>query len=1071
MKKLYFTVLLLLFADFVSAQGDYCLTDKIWSEMVRKDSSLYLKRKIADDAIAKVTNSGSANESARLLRMNSVSNPKVIPVVIYIIHDNTPASNISMQQIQSQMDQLNQDFISLGVRFCYAKRSLVDSTNFVPQVGDSAGVIRINSAFTNLDQYTEDAQMKALSTLPSQSYMRIFVVKDIIPTGVLGYAYFPGTTTTLDGIVVRADVFGSNNFCPTCNLFPNYNLGSVMTHEVGHYFNLYHTFQGGCVTDTGVNACQVYGDRLCDTPPTTGSFGCPSPAPLSCDGVTPELIENYMDYTQDACKNSFTAGQTVRMDYSLNAYRLSLFSVQNLIVTGVTCVNIGNQYANFYCANYDGCLNRPMTFSSLSAAGFTYTWDFGDGSTASGDTVQHSYTAYGQFPVTLTAVNASLNINAASSTQVFITDCQPVICSVNKWDFTYGYMDFSSGTPIATNHPTMLLAADLPDFYMSYYRADSVGNSLFHVAYRSIYHTWGTLPGLYDSSFNFVDSLPTNSFFTLIPVPKRVNTFCLISGSALDSTSALNGIDTLSYSIIEAQNGNVSFLPGKKMVHVPFPSTLAVPRGIMYSACGIPNCDGTKVWIITSVLDFTRKYYVFELDSTGTMSLHQTYIASATSDYYTMVPSPDGRKIALNDFGNNTAILNFDKANGNITGYNPLSSGGWLGLGVFSPNSRFYYQAEQNILYSINGKLYQYDLYSTQPIATRKQISSYIKNSSLIPAHGRFGPDGKLYFGFTGQPLNAEETYRLAVINKPDVLDDGLNAVGFNMNGPDIRPANCPHPGINTWGYGAFVDFPDAFGCNWKPDVPSPFNYEAVDCFTYTFHSDDCFSNNWNFGDAASGSNNTSILSNPQHTFTLAGNYFVTRTINGITTSDSIKIETPDLRITETGLQNCIDLHDNYSVALPQSGVTYSWTIANGVPAYVPSATDIDVLWNDTSSMSRLKVLAVNQITGCADSVLLIPNFGCLLVSTSDQEMESRNILIQPNPSKENFQLSSLSRYNGKLELTLTNMLGEVLQEKNYYLNNEMLHIFIETKNLSSGVYMILLKTKDRIILKKVVKD
>lgn len=1071
MKKFSSTLLLFLFASLVSAQDDFCLTEKIWTEMARKDSSLYNKRKIEDNILSKAANSIGSNQSQEQFRTRSINNPAVIPTVIYIVHDGTSASNISMEQIQSQMDQLNQNFYSLGIRFCYAKRNTVTSSYFTPQSGDSAGVFRINNALTNLDQYTEDAQLKALSTLPSQNYLRIFVVKDISPAGVLGYAYYPGTSVALDGIVIRADVFGSNNICASCNLYPGYNLGAAMTHEVGHYLNLYHTFQGGCVTDTSSTACQIYGDRICDTPPTTGSFGCPSPAPLSCDGINAELIENYMDYTQDACKNSFTSGQTIRMDYSMNSYRSTLISVQNLIATGVTCADLGNQYANFYCANYNGCLNRPMTFSSLSSFGFTYTWNFGDGSTANGDTVQHTYTSNGQFLVTLNAVSTLQNIDESSTTPVFITDCQPINCSVNKWDFTYGFMDFSSGTPIATNHPTLYPAFDIPDFYSSIYRADSLGNSLFHVAYRSIYHNWGSLPGLYDSSYNYVDSIPASVYSTVMPVPERINTFCMIAGSAFDSASAFTFKDTLTYSIIEAQNGNVSILPSKKFIPVPFPSGFNIYSGISYSRCAIPSCDGTKVWIIVAVPNAGRLYYVFALDTSGTLTLHQTYAASTSLDFTGMVPSPDGKKIALNNYGTNSAILSFDKANGNITGFNMISLGSWLGLAAFSPNSRFFYQAEQISLYSLTGDLYQYDLSSQQPVSTRKLILSYTKNNLLVPCQGRLGPDKKIYFGFLGQQLNSPDSYRLAVINEPDVLDNGLNAVQFNMNGPDIKPANCPFPGINAFGFGDFVDFPDAFGCNWEPDVPLPFNFEPVNCYTYNFHSDDCFSNNWDFGDVGSGANNTSTLSNPQHTFTTAGNYLVTRTINGISTFDSIHIEIPNLQISESGLQSCTILRGNYSIALPQTGVNYSWTITNGLPAYVSSATDIDVQWNDTSSLGRIKIVAINQITGCADSIEMTPDLNCLNVSTMDQEIVAHDILIQPNPSKDNFEISSLSRYNGKLELKLINLLGETLIEKSTYSYNETLHIFVDAKILSSGVYMLLLKTENGIVVKKVVKE
>ena len=40
---------------------------------------------------------------------------------------------------------------------------------------------------------------------------------------------------------------------------------------MGHYFGLYHTFEGGC----GNADCLIDGDRVCDTPPEQSSAAIP----------------------------------------------------------------------------------------------------------------------------------------------------------------------------------------------------------------------------------------------------------------------------------------------------------------------------------------------------------------------------------------------------------------------------------------------------------------------------------------------------------------------------------------------------------------------------------------------------------------------------------------------------------------------------------------------------------------------------------------------------------------------------------------------------------------------------
>lgn len=138
-----------------------------------------------------------------------------------------------------------------------------------------------------------------------QGYMNI-VVK--YANGYLGYSPLGGSPSSAATVVIDTAAFGSGSGCFGYVPGSPYNLGRTVTHELGHFFNLDHTF-AGC--DSG--SCATSGDFVCDTPPQDDNAGgCPVVGSVLNCGVK-SLTMNYMDYTDDACMYMFTAGQAARM--------------------------------------------------------------------------------------------------------------------------------------------------------------------------------------------------------------------------------------------------------------------------------------------------------------------------------------------------------------------------------------------------------------------------------------------------------------------------------------------------------------------------------------------------------------------------------------------------------------------------------------------------------------------------------------------------------------------------------------------------------------------------------------
>ncbi len=303
----------------IFAQRDCASASYLESEKIANPS---LSRKIAD-LESYVSKQFSLASGQNLKTVNSVIR---IPVVVHVLYSNDN-QNISEQQIQSQLDVLNKDF----------RRKNADTANtpdrFKSVAGDAGiefflatsdpsgrptnGIVRKK---TNILNFTTDDKIKFSSkggddAWDSKSYLNIWVGN---LKGALGYATAPGTDAAKDGLVIAFSAFG------TINASAPYNLGRTAVHEIGHWLGLKH----------------IWGDNYCgddfvgDTPPQ-GSFtsGCPSTFRSTCsNGSLGDMYMNFMDFTNDACLNLFTKGQTERMRSMFNTGgpRVSLLTSKGL---------------------------------------------------------------------------------------------------------------------------------------------------------------------------------------------------------------------------------------------------------------------------------------------------------------------------------------------------------------------------------------------------------------------------------------------------------------------------------------------------------------------------------------------------------------------------------------------------------------------------------------------------------------------------------------------------------------------------------------------------------------------
>ncbi|MCT4624875.1 MAG: zinc-dependent metalloprotease [Schleiferiaceae bacterium] len=274
----------------------------------------------------------------------------IIPVVIHVFHHGDTAK-LDMAQIQSGLDILNQDMNGLNSDF----------NSVIPRFDSIKGTLDIEFCLATIDPngnpttgviYYDDSLGMTNSydlfvhAWDNYKYMNIYLPRYVWGTWSLftAFAYYPSTPGSNQN---RAGVFYSSNrwgYGTHSELTPGQEWGSVISHEVGHWLDLRHTFEFGCNSN---------GDFIDDTPNTLGTgiqlSGCFN-NDMSC-GV-PTNGSNYMDYNHD-CKRMFTKDQVDRMIAALNLpSRKTLWSDTNLVATGckryVSIQEQENQKFNVY---------------------------------------------------------------------------------------------------------------------------------------------------------------------------------------------------------------------------------------------------------------------------------------------------------------------------------------------------------------------------------------------------------------------------------------------------------------------------------------------------------------------------------------------------------------------------------------------------------------------------------------------------------------------------------------------------------------------------------------------------
>lgn len=395
-----------------------------------------------------------------------------ISVIFHVVHNpNNPAENVSNALIMQVFNDLTEDFQLLnadaaGVRPMFTPADANINFCLATQTPTGTplaelGVIRVS---TTEDWYNSDGgeenKMKAAATGGSQiwdrnRYLNIWIcdISNGAGSGTAGYAYRPTTTylpsASIDGIVL------------------DYNLGmnneNVLTHEVGHYLGLDHTWggSGGCGNDDG----------FADTPITDGpSFNYPG----SCSGNqqtcagTETQYENYMDYAN--CTAMFSQNQADYMLTILQGIRSSLListgcdptntppnSAFSSIPAGPSPVVIAEGASVSF---FDQSTNVPTGWNWVISGTPGVDYNYIGGTNASSANPQVTFYNVGLYDVTLTASNAFGADPTPASEPGYVQVVAPAsgtACdTLRNWDPAYaaanGYYYYNAASGYSPGH-------------------------------------------------------------------------------------------------------------------------------------------------------------------------------------------------------------------------------------------------------------------------------------------------------------------------------------------------------------------------------------------------------------------------------------------------------------------------------------------------------------------------------------------------------------------------------------------------------------------------------------------